>query len=162
RLPARYRAPLVLCYLEGRTRDETAGLLGWSAGSVKGRLERGRELLRQRLLRRGLTLGAALGLLLVPALPSAALARNAVEPAGGATPPPRPPLNWRRPCCRRWSGRAARSWAPCCLPWLLPGSVPAPPCMRRAASPGPRRRPLWWRGRSGRGLAAPSRSGPHE
>lgn len=60
RLPAEYRAPLLLCYLEGKTRDEAAGELGWAPGSVKGRLERGRDLLRTRLIRRGVTLGAAL------------------------------------------------------------------------------------------------------
>lgn len=60
RLPSRYRSPLVLCYLEGKTRDEAAEELGWSVGSVKGRLERGREVLKQRLLRRGLTLSGVL------------------------------------------------------------------------------------------------------
>lgn len=60
RLPEKYRAPLVLCYLEGRTRDEAGEMLGWSAGSVKGRLERGREILRRRLVRRGVTIGAGL------------------------------------------------------------------------------------------------------
>jgi RNA polymerase sigma factor (sigma-70 family) len=60
RLPERYRAPLVLCYLEGRTRDEAAQLLGWSEGTCRGRLERGREVLRARLVRRGLGLSAAL------------------------------------------------------------------------------------------------------
>src|SRR5439155_21064185 len=59
-VPEQCRAPLVLCYLAGRTRDEAARQLGWSAGAVKGRLERGRELLRQRLARRGLALSAAL------------------------------------------------------------------------------------------------------
>jgi RNA polymerase sigma factor (sigma-70 family) len=54
RLPRDYRAPLVLCYLEGRSQDEAARLLGWSPGSVKGRLERGRALLRDRLSKRGL------------------------------------------------------------------------------------------------------------
>jgi RNA polymerase sigma factor (sigma-70 family) len=60
RLPARYRSPLVLCYLEGRTRDEAAQQLGWSLTTFRGRLERGRERLRARLIRRGLTLSAAL------------------------------------------------------------------------------------------------------
>jgi RNA polymerase sigma factor (sigma-70 family) len=60
RLPAKYRAPLLLCYLEGKTRDEAATQLGWSPGSVKGRLERGRDLLRSRLARRGLPLSVVL------------------------------------------------------------------------------------------------------
>jgi RNA polymerase sigma factor (sigma-70 family) len=59
-LPDMYRAPLVLCYLEGKTQDEAARELGWSLGSLRGRLERGRERLRRRLVRRGVTLSAAL------------------------------------------------------------------------------------------------------
>jgi RNA polymerase sigma factor (sigma-70 family) len=65
RLPDRLRAPLILCCLEGKTRDEAAELLGWSVGSVKGRLERGRQLLEQRLMRRGIALSAALAAVLV-------------------------------------------------------------------------------------------------
>src|SRR5262249_42505355 len=60
RLPERYRAPLVLCYLEGRTRDEAARQLGWSLDVLRGRLERGRTALRRRLVRRGLGLSPAL------------------------------------------------------------------------------------------------------
>jgi RNA polymerase sigma factor (sigma-70 family) len=60
RLPERYRLPLILCGLEGRSQAEAARLLGWTAASVRGRLERGRTRLRSRLLRRGLTLGASL------------------------------------------------------------------------------------------------------
>jgi RNA polymerase sigma factor (sigma-70 family) len=59
-LPERYRAALVLCYLDGKTRDEAAKLLGITTGGLHGRLERGRKLLRDRLTRRGLTLSAAL------------------------------------------------------------------------------------------------------
>ncbi len=59
-LPTRYQAPLVLCYLEGKTRDEAAQELGWSTGTLRGRLERGRDLLRTRLARRGLMLSASL------------------------------------------------------------------------------------------------------
>lgn len=60
RLPEKYRAPLLLCCLAGRTRDEAAEQLGWTLGSLKMRLERGRQLLRNRLARRGLTASAAL------------------------------------------------------------------------------------------------------
>jgi RNA polymerase sigma factor (sigma-70 family) len=60
RLPDQYRQPLVLCYLEGKTRDEAAAQLNWTLGALKGRLERGRQLLRARLTRRGLTLSSAL------------------------------------------------------------------------------------------------------
>jgi RNA polymerase sigma factor (sigma-70 family) len=67
-LAERYRAPLVLCYLQGRSQDEAARHLGVSKATVKNRLERGRELLRVRLVRRGL--GPA-SLVAVAAWPSA-------------------------------------------------------------------------------------------
>ncbi len=54
RLPERYRLPLILCYLEGRTREEAAAEMGCTPGQLKGLLERGRERLRARLIRRGL------------------------------------------------------------------------------------------------------------
>ncbi|MGH7223593.1 MAG: RNA polymerase sigma factor, partial [Gemmataceae bacterium] len=60
RLPDRYRLPLLLCYFDGKTREEAAAVLACSGSAVKGRLERGREMLRRRLLRRGLTLSGAL------------------------------------------------------------------------------------------------------
>jgi RNA polymerase sigma factor (sigma-70 family) len=55
-LPAKYRAPLVLCYLEGLTNEAAAARLGWPPGSMSYRLARGRELLRKRLVRRGVWL----------------------------------------------------------------------------------------------------------
>jgi RNA polymerase sigma factor (sigma-70 family) len=61
RLPRKYGAPLLLCCLEGKARDEAAQCLGWPLAMVKSRLEEGRELLRRRLARRGLALSAVLG-----------------------------------------------------------------------------------------------------
>jgi hypothetical protein len=59
-LPEKFRAPLVLCCLSGKTRDEAAEELGWSLNVLKGRLERGRKMLQARLLRRGVELSAVL------------------------------------------------------------------------------------------------------
>jgi RNA polymerase sigma factor (sigma-70 family) len=74
RLPDKLRLPLLLCYLEGKSRDEAAAELGWSVGRVKGCLERGRLRLRDRLQKRGVALSAGL------------LAAVAVRP-GSAAPP---------------------------------------------------------------------------
>lgn len=53
-LPDKYRGPVVLCWLDGLTQDEAARRLGTSLATLKRRLEAGRELLRARLVRRGL------------------------------------------------------------------------------------------------------------
>ena len=60
RLPAKYRSPIVLCYLQGLTHEDAARQLNWPVGSVKGRLARARDLLRSRLLRRGIAPAAAI------------------------------------------------------------------------------------------------------
>ncbi len=80
KLPAKYREPLLLCYLEAKTRDEAARQLNWPLGTLKSRVERGRELLRVGLERRGLTLSAMLtAAALTPRPTPAALSAEALR-----------------------------------------------------------------------------------
>jgi RNA polymerase sigma factor (sigma-70 family) len=60
RLPPRYREPLVLCYLEGLTRDEAAARLGVPESTLKSQLKRGRKKLAAALTARGCDLGVIL------------------------------------------------------------------------------------------------------
>jgi RNA polymerase sigma factor (sigma-70 family) len=60
RLPDKYRVPIILCGLEGKTIKEAARQLGWPQGTVGTRLTRGRSLLARRLSSYGLPLSAGL------------------------------------------------------------------------------------------------------
>ena len=76
RLPDRYRAPLVACFLQSRTQEDAARTMGCSLSTLRRRLERGQELLRRRLTSRGAV--PALGALAVGA-GAANVSANAVE-----------------------------------------------------------------------------------
>jgi RNA polymerase sigma factor (sigma-70 family) len=92
-LPAKYRAPLVCCYLEGKSVEEAAQELGCPRGTILSRLARGRERLRLRLVQRGVALSsAALATVLpgnasaaVPAVLAEATAKAALPFAAGQT-----------------------------------------------------------------------------
>src|SRR5205823_4190526 len=64
-LPQKYRAPLVLCYLEGKTQEQAAHELGWPTGSMSRRMNRARDLLQERLARRGLALSTGFLFMLI-------------------------------------------------------------------------------------------------
>lgn len=84
-LPARFREVILLCQVEGLRRDEAARRLGISVAAVKDRLERGRDRLQARLIRRGITLSAAaIAGWLIPgtAQAGAALTATTVQTAG--------------------------------------------------------------------------------
>ena len=74
RLPEKYRMPVVLCYLTDKTHEQAARDLGCPKSSVTSRLVKARQLLQQRLIRRGFTAPAGLvAMLLTEAVASAAL-----------------------------------------------------------------------------------------
>ncbi len=80
RLPEKYRVPVVLCHLQGKTLRETARELGHPLATVGTRLARARQRLRGRLIRRGVTLTTgALGLVLAQTHASAAVPAGLVH-----------------------------------------------------------------------------------
>jgi RNA polymerase sigma factor (sigma-70 family) len=76
-LPEKYRVPIILSYLQGKTNEEVAQLLQWPIATVRGRLFKARALLRARLLRRGMALSAAF---LLTALADGAVFAEVVPP----------------------------------------------------------------------------------
>jgi RNA polymerase sigma factor (sigma-70 family) len=80
RLPEKWRLPLILCYLEGRSQEEAATHLGWSKSTLLRRLEEARAALGRRLTRRGVVWPAALSaVLLSDCVAPAALAPRLVS-----------------------------------------------------------------------------------
>jgi WD40 repeat protein len=145
RLPGGFREPVLLCCLEGLARDEAARRLGWTAGRLRARLERGRALLRQRLARRGIALPAALApaLLAPAAVPgparaaAVAAARQAVSQGRGAFAgaakrwTPRTGLRPAAALVPVALGLAVAAWA--ALPGLPPAEKPPGPAAPAAA-----------------------------
>jgi RNA polymerase sigma factor (sigma-70 family) len=94
-LPEKYRSSLVLCCVEGMSHEEASKHLGVSYDALKQRLMRARDLLRTRLLRRGLVLSSAsLAVIFekdasaaVPQEVMIAATRAGIEPASRALSP---------------------------------------------------------------------------
>src|SRR5262245_24561556 len=87
RLPDKYRAPVVLCHLEGRTRKEAARQLGLPVGTLSGRVTTALRMLVKRLRRHGLTLSiGALAATLTPKVASASVPVSLVAATVQAAP----------------------------------------------------------------------------
>ena len=146
RLPEGLRLPVVLCDLGGLTREQAARELRWTEGTVRGRLARGRSLLRDRLARRGLAPPAALAAKIpLPATWAVATARA----AAGKAPKAAALLLAGRVARRALLLRAALGFAAVAglglIAWgvsgLRPPSKPPAPPPRPAAAPLPL--PAW-------------------
>src|SRR5262249_27904065 len=141
-------APLALCYFQELTYEDAAGRTGISVGALRGRLERGKELLRKRLVRYGLPLVAPVLVLDRPPSVHAALTAATVRTArAGLTGAP--VAAGRRPARRlvaAWQGRPAGAGRR--------GGGPGGPALGRHGRPArrlaaPRRDPARRVGRSG-------------
>jgi hypothetical protein len=80
KLADKYRLPLVLLFLQGMTKQKIAQMLGWPEGTVSSRLQRGKDQLRVRLSKRGVTATAAVfAAALAPAGVTAAIPTSLVD-----------------------------------------------------------------------------------
>jgi RNA polymerase sigma factor (sigma-70 family) len=94
RLPVKYSTPLLLCFFEGKTNEQAALELGYPRRTLTSRLEKARDLLRTRLMKRGVTAGVLMAALaqgnqVYAALPVTLIAttvqKATVSTAAGAT-----------------------------------------------------------------------------
>jgi RNA polymerase sigma factor (sigma-70 family) len=83
RLPRKYRHALILCQLEGQSKAEAARQLGCPEGTISSRLMRAKDMLRARLVKRGIALSSlgVLDTMLAPPVASAALVQTTVQTA---------------------------------------------------------------------------------
>jgi RNA polymerase sigma factor (sigma-70 family) len=89
RLPQKYRVPVILCELEGKSRKEVARLLGVPEGTLSWRLAQAKKMLAKRLSRHGLVIsGGALAAVMAPGAASVCLRASTVEAVltAGAVP----------------------------------------------------------------------------
>jgi RNA polymerase sigma factor (sigma-70 family) len=119
-LPRSCREPVLLCYMEGRTRDEAAHQLGWSRRTLHRRLEQGLGLLRERLARRGLAMSVALLALGLASRPSARLMAATTQAAGALATAPTIAGATVSAQAATLAANALRSMA---LSWLKVGAV---------------------------------------
>jgi RNA polymerase sigma factor (sigma-70 family) len=91
RLPTRFRAAFVLCVVEGIAGPRAAAELGIPPGTLASRVARARHIIRARLSRRGIQLGALLAALSVAetadgALPVSLACKVHISPASATIP----------------------------------------------------------------------------
>ena len=147
RLPAKYRAPIVLCYLEGKTYEEAAGQLGCPKGTIAIRLLRGKVLLKP--IGPGavcLSAGLVAGLDLAAGPGDRSPVLQAVTASAGAAPPPvQRSVPWCPLPSRDWSEQSlmksgSRKCSPprsCLSAWRSPvwESAPSRPLSRLPGQP---------------------------